>query len=219
MKNSKIIAVILPIFLCIIGCRSIDQRLQEVIEQTNIITFENHGYYNSKDGLTIVCGGDSLFLNEEILTTNKRISKNLKPLRCLNEKIFVGDQNAIDMMVFILNKKNSKTAKNIILNDAKFRGEALFEILLKLGNEIRCQNDNPEEVNTYSYWAYILDKMIRNINNLPTNVYQAKAFAKKNIYDNYSDDKCEEYLSLASYQVLTEAWEAGIVNLKDFGEE
>ena len=107
----------------------------------------------------------------------------------------------------------------IYIKDSKFRGEALFTILLSLGNEFGCHNGDPEELNKYSYWAYNLNKMILNINDLEPNRYSSKMFSKRKVFDNYTDDNCGEYLSRASYQILIEAWEAGIINLKDFGEK
>ena len=219
MKKSKIIAAILPICLCIIGCRSIDLPLQEVIEKTNIITFENHGYYNSKDGLTIICEGDSLFLDQEILETDKAIAGDISALRCLHDAIFMGDKNAIDMMVFILNKKNTKTAKNVILRKPKFRGKELFSIMLKLGGEFGCPPNDSEALSINSYWSSKYMDMIHDFNGSPYNTFFRDEVEKRKTFDNYNDDNCGEYLSRAEYQIITEAWDLGLIKLKDFGEE
>jgi hypothetical protein len=219
MKTSKITAATLFICLLTIGCSTLKTPLETIVEYPDKLIFADRGFYVEGYGLTIICGGDSLFLDQEIIETDKAIANDISVLRCLHDAIFVGDQNAIDMMVFILSKKNSKTAKNVILSKPKFRGKELFSILLKLGNEFGCPPSDNEGLNINSYWSSKYMDMVQNFNGIDRGEFFGFEFARNNIFDNYTDENCGEYISRASYQILTESWKSGIVNLKDFGEE
>lgn len=180
----------------------------------------------------------SIICYDRMINIDKKNYENSKidymnATNCITEIAFKGDSNAITAIINHVNSKNYKSFKQF---SYPFRGKRLFEhILYNIASEIYCGNPYID-----ADWISIqalspgLEELIEMTKGLPDESVLVELFTQKVINErnekykhlftyNPKGDEREacRYVSkvVREYWAIKVAYEAGLLKLKDFGEQ
>lgn len=173
----------------------------------------------------ILCGGS-------IFNPAKHGRDELIPIvSCISHGIFTGIDSMEDKYIQILNCgidwiAEWESTSNLMYS--KPRGKRLFEEVLKVGNNFKCFRDNylSEDGKSaairpiHEFFFDCYTSMIRSIDGMSVKDYLEKndpyTMAK---LDQFHNDKCNESEYKRRYIIIKQAYEKGLVVLKEYGEE
>jgi hypothetical protein len=169
---------------------------------------------------------------------------NEKNLKSINEFLNILN-NIKSINPFLSNKIDMENDKEIgydknsmttIILDQKWRGEEIFKKLIEIGDVFGCYRESglncgdliEEEdrrncygvVPVHNIFFNSYTSMIRNIDGLSVEEYLQKNISHTlEIQLKREKDICQETLYKEYYEVIKQAYEKGLVALKDYGED
>lgn len=218
MKTIFSILLIIFIFNFFMQCSSLKKKsdsdgIAESIEHSRA----NGSKFNNHD-LLIHCGKDSAIYN---VTNNSLTPNNISIYYCLNEKAFKGDTNSIRQVSLLIDKSS-----NSLEFFKKPRGKILFKAVLERVKNFEFIPGPNGEMDFYTYYGRyvrVLSGMIESIDGISPYEY-----INKHVYTiGKSELEAEELFSPRYIQILAriswetynEAYDKGLIKLKDFGQE
>jgi hypothetical protein len=151
---------------------------------------------------------------------------DLSVARCISDKAFFMDKDYENQLIFILENSGYPiliSKYNSIKN--KFRGKKLFEILLRKANNFECYRDHDGNfsLSINSIYETYLKEMIESIDGTTYDYYLSQNTVwPDNLLDIINSDEhnnCLQLIAEHSYSCLLEAYNKGLVKLKNYGEK
>ncbi|MFZ1705882.1 MAG: hypothetical protein WAT79_16170 [Saprospiraceae bacterium] len=201
---------------CVSGKKSINPATE--VEPKNIEKI-NSLDKNDYDKLKIYCGKDSIIVDQKLKQIPPR---DIDIYYCLREKAFQGDNEACRHIAIIIPLMRSP----FDIYNKKLRGDTLFKVVLK-------QLHNFEFINTYdgelsyttffNFNCHVLVDMIESIDGISIDSY-----LKLKYKEMWKPEMIElgilsrEYIQMDAkmyWEIYKEAYDKGLIKLKDFGQE
>ena len=223
MKSFLLIVVNCMIITSIfIQCKSVKTEIKDqrylVVDEGN--KKERNAGTNQQDTMFLYCNDFRGYLDNK--TKNIVAYNNGTIEYCLREKAFAGDSASVQQVAELISRMRHPFGTF----NQKLRGEKIFTAVLeRLNNFEFVNNSNGEksDFTFYSRYGRVLVDMIDVIDGVSYDEYMRNHLHErmKNI-DSTVDIRSREFnqiFSRLSWETIKEAYEKGLIKLKDFGQE
>ncbi|MFZ1705881.1 MAG: hypothetical protein WAT79_16165 [Saprospiraceae bacterium] len=220
MRNVFYLSLLFLLIFHLSFCTSVKKsKNTDLFEETTFIGKTDSLFKNDYDNLKIYCEEDSIFFDKKL---NLLRSSDIDVYYCLREKSFQGDTIAcrqIATIIPLMRIPFSVYNKNL-------RGDILFKAVLDQLNNFEFIPGPGGDMDFYTYFgshARVLYEMIESINGISVTNYLQNHYPER--FNNelmgielYSPEYMQKSGKI-KWEVIKEAYDKGLIKLKDFGQE
>lgn len=218
MKTIFNILINIFYLILIIQCSSSKKILDNTVTPDTIDQSEASGSGSAKSVFLIFCGKDTAYYN---IADNSLNPNNTRIYYCLNEKAFQGDTASIGQAKMLIN--NNPYSLGYF---KKPRGHILFKAVLDRLHNFEFVNDSNGELSYSTYYnsySRILVDMIESIDGVSVSEYKHRYYNEKMKNSKITlDFVSREYIQTSAkvtWDIYKEAYDKGLIKLKDFGQK
>jgi hypothetical protein len=187
-----------------------DKKEQFELQDSNSIINNNK--------LTLFCNQDTGYFDK----SKKILHDNGMLIYCLREKGFLGDTAAVRQIALLFTLMQEPTG----YFNKRLRGDKIFKEILDKSKNFEFVNDydgNLSYNTVYSKYANVFSEMIESIDGISQYDYLNKHIYTKGKSELEAEElfspKYIQILARLSWEIYKDAYDKGLIKLKDFGQE